>query len=199
MRTEPGGRIFLVVFLVNVLLNEGVKGACKSGPLSELEQLVLNKHNELRELHEDTPPLCYADLTGEDVSFAAQEWADHVADIGESSHTPNPKAFGENIAWSSFHETPEPEPLYIDAVQRWYNEINYWDFALGQRNGNGITSHFTQVVWKTTTQLNCGFAASDTFKRAYVVCQYWPKGNWVKAADYPNEVHPLKGSVNEGV
>ena len=199
MRTEPGGRIFLAVFLVEVLLNQGVEGACKSGPISELEQLVLNKHNELRALHEDTPPLCYADLTGEDVSFAAQDWADHVADIGESSHTPNPKAFGENIAWSSFHETPEPEPLYIDAVQRWYNEINNWDFTLGQRNGKGITSHFTQVVWKTTTQLNCGFASSDTFKRAYVVCQYWPKGNWVKAADYPNEVHPLKGSVNEGV
>ncbi|KAL5249334.1 hypothetical protein ACHWQZ_G018256 [Mnemiopsis leidyi] len=198
MRAGQGSTILQSVFLVNFLLNLGVDGACRSTPLSELEQLVLDKHNELRELHQNTPPLCYADLTGDDVSFAAQNWADHVAEIGESSHTPNPKAFGENIAWSSFRETPEPAPLYLDAVQRWYNEINNWDFALGQRNGNGITSHFTQVVWKTTTQLNCGFAASETFKRTYVVCQYWPKGNWVKAADYPNEVHPLKGSVDEG-
>ena len=80
---------------------------CKTD-LSDMEQLVLDKHNEYRARHQDTPPLCYAEITGDDVEFMAQEWADHVGETGKFKHTPNPKVYGENMAWSSFRgEDPD--------------------------------------------------------------------------------------------
>lgn len=36
-------------------------GVCKSGALSAAELAVLDKHNELRGLHEDTADLCYGE------------------------------------------------------------------------------------------------------------------------------------------
>ena len=190
----------LATLLVSSLLYLGVEGVCRTSALNEMEQLVLDKHNELRARHQDTPPLCYAEITGDDVTFAAQDWADHIAETGDSKHTPNPKDFGENLSWSTYpgEDPPDPGPFYLDGTQRWYDEIRDWDFELGQ--SKGLTSHFTQVVWKSTTQMNCGFATrtSETPHKAYVVCQYWPKGNWIKRELYYTEVHPLKGSYVEG-
>ena len=185
-------RLFITL---SVLLFLDAEGACRTDTLSDTEQLILDVHNEYRARHRDTPPLCYA----EDSQFKAQKWADHVAETGVFEHYPNPKVFGENMAWSSFRgKDPDPAPFYISAAERWYSEIKNWDFELGKKNGRGITTHFTQMVWKTSTHLNCGFATSDILQRAYVVCQYWPKGNWIKRSLYYTEVHPLIGSDAEG-
>ena len=61
-----------------------------------------------------------------------------------------------------------------------------------------MTNAFTQLVWKSSTHLNCGFATSEDLRRAYVVCQYWPKGNWIKRSLYYTEVGPPIGSGDEG-
>ena len=168
---------------------------CKTD-LNDMEQLVLDKHNEYRARHQDTPPLCYAEITGDDVEFMAQEWADLVGETGKFKHTPNPKVYGENMAWSSFRgEDPDPAPFYTSGMERWYSEIRNWDFNLSK---GSMTSHFTQIVWQSSTMLNCGFSTSETLCRAYVVCQYWPKGNWGRQPEYAVKVRPPLGFVREG-
>ena len=181
------------LLLISTLSYLRVEGVCKTTQLNDMEQLVLDKHNEYRARHHGTPPLCYARVAGQDITFAAQEWAEHVGKTGEFKHTPNPKEFGENMSWSSYNgEDPEPAPFYNGGIERWYNEIENWDFV--NSRSNGVTSHFTQLVWKDATQLNCGFATSKALHRAYVVCQYWPKGNWM--SQYPDQVQPLKVSTD---
>jgi hypothetical protein len=54
------------------------------------------------------------------------------------------------------------------------------------------TGHFTQVVWKKSTQLGCGAAEGTatldgtTFNAFYVVCHYNPAGNM--RGDFPSNV-----------
>ena len=190
-----GAQVFLLYFLVSASYYLGAEGVCKTD-LSDMEQLVLDKHNEYRARHQDTPPLCYAEITGDDVEFMAQEWADHVGETGKFKHTPNPKVYGENMAWSSFRgEDPDPAPFYTSGMERWYSEIRNWDFNLSK---GSMTTHFTQIVWQSSTMLNCGFSTSETLRRAYVVCQYWPKGNWGRQPEYAAKVRPPLGFVREG-
>ena len=61
-------------------------GVCKTGSLSEVEQIILDKHNELRRLHQDTPDLCYGE-SGDDITFASREWADDMAAKMQMAHS----------------------------------------------------------------------------------------------------------------
>ena len=101
--------------------------------------------------------------------------------------------------WSSIggsDEDPDPAPFFLSATDRWYRGIENWDFELGA--GKGLTTPFTQLVWKGSTHLNCGFGVSEALRRAYVVCQYWPRGNYIKRSEYYTMVRPLKGTTTEG-
>lgn len=55
------------------------------------------------------------------------------------------------------------------------------------------TGHFTQLVWKSTTQLGCAMAVTTTNK-VYGVCNYSPQGNIVNAGYFQNNVLPLSSS-----
>ena len=76
----------------------------------------------------------------------------------------------------------------------WYDEIAYYDFGnpgqLKAGSENKMIGHFTQVVWKDSTQLGCGIAkGTDNF--VYGVCNYSPPGNYIGASNYQNNVLPL--------
>lgn len=75
---------------------------------------------------------------------------------------------GENIAWGS---------LPAESVSRWYDEIGMtnggWVKAFGRETG-----HYTQVVWKGSTTLGCGwFERRGSEYGRNLVCQYGPAGN----------------------
>lgn len=60
----------------------------------------------------------------------------------------------------------------------WYAEEADYDY-----NNPGFsmaTGHFTQVVWKSSTEVGCGVAQTQngSFTVVYVVCQYTPPGNF---------------------
>ena len=67
-----------------------------------------------------------------------------------------------------------------------------YDFNSGGFSGG--TGHFTQVVWKGSTQLGIGRAESQEkgMKCAYIVGRYRPAGNMI--GDFPQNV--LKGSFD---
>ncbi|KAK7462263.1 hypothetical protein VKT23_007864 [Stygiomarasmius scandens] len=81
---------------------------------------------------------------------------------------------GENIAAGTGDFT------MANAMDSWMSEASQYDY-----NNPGFseaTGHFTQVVWKGTTQVACAIAscgAGTIFDQAshFVVCQYTPPGN----------------------
>ena len=63
------------------------------------------------------------------------------------------------------------------AVDSWYDEIKDYDFKKGKSKNGGVVGHFTQLVWKDSTQLGIGVAKSAK-NSIYVVANYHPGGNF---------------------
>ena len=185
-----------LLFLVGCLMLNEVEGGCKTGELTEEEHLVLDEHNKLRQKHQGTTDLCYAE-SGEDVTFTSQTWAEEMATTGEFKHSQG--EYGENIAYKSTGgDLPDKQTAYTTSTNNWYNEIKDWNFSTNKGCPGKVTTHFTQLVWKEAVQLNCGHATSvaDGKKKYYVVCQYFAKGNFGAPEDYDAQVgDPVEGYV----
>ncbi len=79
------------------------------------------------------------------------------------------------------------EPVYL-----WYGEQkDYTDYANPNLNNFSKWGHFTQVVWKGTTQAGFGMARGKTM--TYVVGSYSPPGNMFTVPSFTaNVLKPSK-------
>ena len=125
-----------------------------------LRQEALTAHNQSRAQH-CVPPLAWSDQ----LAATAQSWANRCA----FEHSSN--GLGENLAIGTTGAFPP-----ASQVRSWYNEINDYDFANGQSRTGQAVGHFTQVVWRSTTQVGCGVATCGG--QDLLVCNYSPAGNF---------------------
>ena len=102
----------------------------------------------------------------------AIERAEYLALTDIFSHPSNLK-YGENLYW-----VKGKEPTCEDAVTAWYREILKYDFEKPRFSHD--TGHFTQVVWRNTTQIGCAASQSPKTKKIYIVCNYYYPGNVLK-------------------
>ncbi len=81
---------------------------------------------------------------------------------------------GENIAWGS-------DPT--GSVDMWYAEKKDYNLASNTCRSGAMCGHYTQVMWKGTTSVGCGwkpscvFQGNAAFAPGELVCRYWPAGN----------------------
>jgi hypothetical protein len=153
---------------------------------------VTAAHNETRE------ELGLPDLTwSPEIAEFAQEWSDSLADdaCGTISHR-DQRQYGENIAIRGSTRagdvfTPEA------AVAGWVAEVACWEFGtirgseqcdtacVEDLNSNGC-GHYTQVVWRNTERVGCGYSTCQAqgFNFEVWVCNYDPPGNFIGQAPY---------------
>lgn len=150
---------------------------------------ILSKHNYYRSIHR-SPDL----VIDRALNDKAQAWAEQIASSGELAHSNQDQrsGSGENLFVSYTTENSiAPDTLANSTMQNWYekevSQYNYDSPGFSQ-----ITGHFTQVVWKSTTQLGCGTAkgtktlGDQTYNAFYVVCNYAPAGN--VSSQFPTNV-----------
>ena len=139
---------------------------------------ALSEHNIYRGAHH-SPAL----TRGEVQVDTAQAYAETILSTGVFIHSSSDQrnGAGENLYYTFSQFPLDPEDLAFRAVGAWYEEVVDYDYG---DPGFGVdTGHFTQVVWKSTTQLGCGVAqgpktiAGRTGTANYVVCHYAPDGN----------------------
>lgn len=165
-------------------------------------------HNAVRAMVQTSPPL--APLAwSETLAAYAQEWADSLAMEGcrtarhRSQAELQAKGYGENLAvmggvsfGGSFMSTAE------QAVKGWADEVMCWTYGTISGFGFGGTEkceqscyqamnsdgcgHYTQIVWRKTTQVGCGVATCTSGRSSTDVwiCNYSPPGNYAGQAPY---------------
>jgi len=143
--------------------------------LATLRSSALSKHNTYRATHH-SPNMVLSDS----LNSSAQAWANQIASSGNLAHSSTSN--GENLyAFYTTASSIAADTLANNAVQSWYSEVSKYDYT--NPGFSSSTGHFTQVVWKSTTQLGCGTAKgtkrinSTLYNAFYVVCQYSPAGN----------------------
>lgn len=130
---------------------------------SSFASSMLSQHNAKRALHKDTDSLSWSS----NLENIAQAYADSYDCSGTLTHSGKP--YGENLALGY--------PLYDGetGIAAWYDEIKNYDFS--DPGFSDDTGHFTQVVWKDTTQVGCGYKQCSNEWGIYLVCNYLAQGN----------------------
>lgn len=119
---------------------------------------VLNSTNLYRSEHNGT------DLSwNSTLEEFATDYLDSLDDC-EFEHSGGP--YGENLAIGY--------PNVTASIEAWGDERDEYDF--GDAEFSKETGHFTQLVWRDTTDVGCGRKLCG--KRGwYLVCEYSPPGN----------------------
>jgi len=145
--------------------------------LAALRSAAVSQHNTYRATHK-SPNITLSDS----LNSSAQAWAENIASSGQLQHSTNRNNVGENIyVFYTTENSIDSTTLGNKAVSDWYSEVKDYNYASPGFSTN--TGHFTQAVWKGSTQLGCGAAQGTATKGGtnynafYVVCQYAPAGN----------------------
>lgn len=141
-----------------------------------MSQEIMDAHNRYR-AEVGVPTLQWSD----DLANQAYAWASQLAATGsfEHSHTDGQ---GENL-WKG--GPPGDGFTFTHMVDDWGNEKQY--FAGGvfpdvSTTGNwGDVGHYTQLVWRDTSQVGCGCVDGPDGTR-YLVCRYASPGNFTGQA-----------------
>ncbi|XP_031554588.1 Golgi-associated plant pathogenesis-related protein 1-like [Actinia tenebrosa] len=164
-------------------------GAFALSAMADYAQETLEAHNTYRKIH-DAQPLSLSN----DLSSSAARYARKLAGMGYLKHSPRNSrpGVGENLIYRcSSRGDPLPPS---QAVKELYDEICVYDF---RRPGYAMaTGHFTQLVWKGSSELGVGTATSR--KRGmnclWVVFRYRKGGNITNRGYF--EANVVKGSFD---
>ncbi|APG29140.1 hypothetical protein A7E78_13125 [Syntrophotalea acetylenivorans] len=142
----------------------------------EVQQL-LTEHNRVRSAVGVGPVIWSPDLAA-----YSQEWADYLAD--NQCHIKHRPAegrwqglYGENLftGTAGFYDVG-------DGVRAWESEKQFFKGGAVTLANVQQVGHYTQLVWRGTTQIGCGKA--ECGGRIILVCNYAPAGNVVDEAPY---------------
>ena len=135
---------------------------------------IISQHNTLRKKHKSGA------LTKlSKIEEYAQATAKYNAQLGTLKHTReyyNGQPVGQNLYLSTW------APSATNVLTSWYTEEQvHYNYATGESKDGEVTGHFTQVVWKSTTKIGCGYAVGKwkTYSNSYFLCcDYYPAGNY---------------------
>jgi hypothetical protein len=154
-------RIAVLTTLAALLLGWSVVAFADQDSRAEL----LAAHNKYR-AEVGLPPLRWSGA----LAANAQRWADQLAAMGRLEHSGS----GQNLALatSGTRSVSQLVDLWGDERRHFRNGL----FPAVSTTGNWFdVGHYTQLVWRTTTEVGCGLARRN--RNDVLVCNYNPAGN----------------------
>ncbi|MDQ7016291.1 MAG: CAP domain-containing protein [Gammaproteobacteria bacterium] len=146
------------------------------------EQMV-NAHNRWR-AQVNVPPLTWSNQ----LQQQAQTWANRLKERNQCQmqHSPADGKTGENLFWASpvtHTYSNRPTQLTLQetdsnkVVDAWGSEVKDYDYSSNRCIAGEQCGHYTQMVWKSSTEVGCAKAICDDLSQVWV-CNYAPAGNW---------------------
>jgi|GEM_PF-263248 len=137
---------------------------------------MLDEHNKVRAAAPGADPAIPPLVWDCSLAATAQAWADTCP----SGHS-GTSGMGENIYWSGSTRLSTPAQV----VGAWASELSAYEYSINYCDGAPYTvdnfagcGHYTQIVWRTTTRVGCGYANNCSSGRTQPwVCNYAPAGN----------------------
>lgn len=114
---------------------------------------------------EPLPPVTWSSS----VAASAQAWVDHLVASGCAFEHETNSGYGENLAMGT-NLTPQ------GAVTMWAGEKSAYTFS-PRYQFDANTGHYTQLVWRKSTQIGCGSATCN--RMVIICCRYSPPGNYI--------------------
>lgn len=140
---------------------------------AEDARIIVEHHNMARK-EVGVQPLAWSDTLAE----YAQEWADSLAKDCSFRHRQHGE-YGENIYSASSSASFQP----LKASQAWYAEKQRFTYAKIGEPGTARAMHYTQMIWKNTTEVGVGMAVCAN-GAVIVVANYNPPGNYTGEPPY---------------
>ncbi|MCS6813066.1 MAG: pathogenesis-related family 1 protein [Cyanobacteria bacterium] len=148
--------------------SSGSNSTIGQAPNSVAQEMVA-AHNRWRS-QVGVPPLRWSPQ----LASYAQDWANQLAARGAFEHRRD-SPYGENLFWGQGRRWSPTE-----VVNDWGSEVKDYDYATN--SCRGVCGHYTQVVWRDTTEVGCGVARSGN--QEIWVCNYNPPGNYLGRKPY---------------
>ncbi|KAJ3081785.1 hypothetical protein HK102_002132 [Quaeritorhiza haematococci] len=135
---------------------------------SPFQDQTLSEHNRFRAI-KNVPPVSWNNT----IAAIAQSYAEELAATNRFEHSRR-RGLGENLYSATGFP---PETIGQSAVQSWAEERAAYERAgeppvCGPEVNFGDVGHWTQMIWKDTTQIGCGVGANG--RTRVVVCNYAP-------------------------
>ena len=132
---------------------------------------ILSIHNQARAKVGVSPLLWSGNL-----ERIAKDYAEVLAQKCKLQHSKN--RLGENLYRTTAIESFSP----AEGVLAWLNEKEHYDYRTNSSKNGETVGHYTQIIWKDTKELGCGYAQSSC--GVFMVCNYFPAGNVVGKKPY---------------
>lgn len=111
-----------------------------------------------------------------DAAAYIQNWVDQLAATSCNLQHRQPNQYGENLFMGSMGYGVG------DAVKAWEDEKKFYTGApISPSNFSGV-GHYTQMVWRSTTQVGCAKASCNGM--VIIGCNYNPAGNMIGQKPY---------------
>jgi hypothetical protein len=179
------------IVCASIVLCDDTCGKLFENKVTDAEvEIIVDKHNQLRSL------ISQGKVPGQPKgkNLKTMKWdtalareAQKIANTCEFKHVKvNDDRFyvGQNLfAWSSTANVIGSD--WNGAIQCWFDEYKNFKYP---NTSNGVTGHYTQVVWGDTEYVGCGYTnyqyQEDQWYDKLYVCNYGPGGNYVGAPPY---------------
>lgn len=171
--------------LLTLLLSSSVLTAYAASDFTEAEQAeMVNAHNKWR-TEVGTPALTWSTTLAD----TAQAYANKLKDTQACKlvHS-GASGLGENLYWASALKysdgtTKVQTVTPTKGTDSWGSEKQNYTYSTNTCATGKVCGHYTQVVWKNTTELGCGKAVCADNSQVWV-CNYTPAGNVVGVKPY---------------
>jgi pathogenesis-related protein 1 len=158
------------------LLCAATSARAPGGPLTPVQQSAfLSSHNAWRE-RAGVPGLRWSDS----LAASAEEWAKSLAGRGCRLRHDADADVGQNLFYASAERSGSRRSAVVvtpaEVVADWASEVRSYSAERHACRPGRTCGHYTQIVWRSTTDLGCGMALCPDLGQIWV-CNYRPAGN----------------------